>query len=314
MRKLEGMKKLLSFLLAFSMVLSYVPMPALAAEGDPCTVTEGCEGTYNAEGICTVCNLAQPVVTEGTEECQHSGGTATCTALAVCEKCNEPYGELAAHTGGEATCKSQAVCTVCTAAYGELAAHSYENGVCAGCGAVCTHAEYAEGKCTVCGAVEPHAHTYTDGVCGCGEICNHAEYAEGKCTVCGMDEPVQEPQVLTITAWRWVDEYEILSEDGTYATLPNAADWETLKSVLPTVITAIVDGAEVEIPVQWECETFPAEGEGQGTYELKAILPAGYVLGEGVTALELDVDLGTVQQYAITPTQPANGDGTESNP
>lgn len=408
---MRNMKKILSFLLVLSMVLSYVPMPTLAAEGDPCTVTEGCEGTYNAEGICTVCNLAQLVVTEGAEECQHSGGTATCTALAVCEKCNEPYGELAAHTGGEATCKAQAVCTVCTAAYGELAAHSYENGVCAGCGAVCTHAEYAEGKCTVCGAAEPHAHTYTDGVCGCGEICNHAEYAEGKCTVCGaaepcvhsggtatckdqaicekcetaygelaahnygtdadgkcdacgadcshsyadgvcgtcgfacvhesysegkcavcsavcphaeyldgkckvcgMDEPVPEPVVLTITAWSWVDEYEILSEDGTYATLPNAADWETLKSVLPTVITAIVDGAEVEIPVQWECETFPTEGKGQGTYELKAILPEGYALSEDVAALKLEVDLGTAQQYAITPIQPANGDGSESNP
>lgn len=405
---MRNMKKILSFLLVLSMVLSYVPMPALAAEGDPCTVTEGCEGTYNAEGICTVCNLAQLVVTE---ECQHSGGTATCTALANCDECGEPYGELAAHTGGEATCKAQAVCAVCTAAYGELAAHSYENGVCAVCGAVCVHAEYAEGKCTVCGAAEPHAHTYTDGVCGCGEICNHAEYTEGKCTVCGaaepcvhsggtatckeqavcekcetaygelaahnygtdadgkcdacgagcfhsyadgvcgtcsfacvhesysegkcavcsadcshaeyldgkckvcgMDKPVQEPVVLTITAWSWVDEYEILSEDGTYATLPNAADWETLKSILPSAITAMVDGVEVEIPVQWACETFPAEGEGQGTYELKAILPVGYALGENVAALKLEVDLGTAQQYAITPTQPDNGDGSESNP
>lgn len=30
----------------------------------------------------------------------HTGGTATCTERAVCEGCNEPYGELAAHTGG----------------------------------------------------------------------------------------------------------------------------------------------------------------------------------------------------------------------
>ena len=90
---MNNMKKILSFLLVLSMVLSYVPMYALAAEGDPCTVTEGCQGTYNAEGICTVCNLAQPVVTEGTEECQHSGGTATCIDLAVCEKCNHPIYE-----------------------------------------------------------------------------------------------------------------------------------------------------------------------------------------------------------------------------
>lgn len=354
---MRNMKRILSFLLVLSMVLSYVPMSALAAEGDPCTVTEGCEGTYNAEGICTVCNLAQPVVTEGTEECQHSGGTATCIDLAVCEKCNETYGELAAHTGGEATCKAQAVCTVCTAAYGELAAHSYENGVCAGCGDVCAHAEYAEGKCIVCGNAEPDepeecqhsggiatckeqaicekcetaygelaAHNYgtdADGKCdACGADCSHAEYLDGKCKVCGMDEPVPEPVVLTITAWNWVDEYEILSEDGTYATLPNAADWETLKSILPSAITAMVDGAEVEIPVQWECETFPSEGEGQGTYELKAILPEGYALGESVSTLKLEVDLGVADRLAdgttwdgtTVATAYAGGTGTETDP
>ena len=347
---MRNMKKILSFLLVLSTVLSYVPMSALAAEGDPCTVTEGCEGTYNAEGICTVCNLAQPVVTEGAEECQHSGGTATCIDLAVCEKCNETYGELAAHTGGEATCKAQAVCTVCTAAYGELAAHSYENGVCTGCGDVCAHAEYAEGKCTGCGAAEPCVHsggtatckdqaicekcetaygelaahnygTDADGKCdACGADCSHAEYLDGKCKVCGMGEPVQEPAVLTITAWSWVDEYEIISEDSTYATLPNAADWETLKSVLPAYITAIVDGAEVEIPVQWECETFPTEGEGQGTYELKAILPEGYALGESISTLKLEVDLGVADMLdtwaypTSNPTITWTGSGTEADP
>lgn len=328
---MNKMKKLLSSLLALSMVLSYVPMYALAAEGDPCTVTEGCQGTYNAEGICTVCNLAQPVVTEGAEECQHSGGTATCIDLAVCEKCNETYGELAAH--------------------------SYENGVCTGCGDICAHAEYAEGKCIVCGKAEPDeseecqhsggvatckeqavcekcetaygelaAHNYgtdADGKCdACGADCSHAEYLDGKCKVCGMDEPVQEPVVLTITAWNWVDEYEIISEDGSYATLPNAADWETLKSILPAVITAMVDGVEVEIPVQWECETFPTEGEGQGTYELKAILPEGYALGESVSTLKLEVDLGVADQLADSTTWDGNtvatayagGTGTAADP
>ncbi len=263
---MNKMKKLLSSLLALSMVLSYVPMYALAAEGDPCTVTEGCQGTYNAEGLCTVCNLAQLVVTEGTEECQHSGGTATCTALANCDECGEPYGELAAHTGGEATCRAQAVCTVCTAAYGELAAHSYENGVCV----------------------------------GCGDICAHAEYLDGKCKVCDMDEPVQEPVVLTITAWNWVDDYEIIDTDYMDAVIPgvgaeNPIDWETLVELLPAYITAQVNGGEVEIPVTWECETFPETATG-GQYTVKASLPEGYALGEEVTSLELKVDLGTVEQ------------------
>ncbi len=109
----------------------------------------------------------------------------------------------------------------------------------------------------------------------------------------------EEATLLTITAWSWVDDYEIISADGTYATLPNAADWETLKSVLPVSITAMVDGAEVEIPVQWECETFPAEGEGQGTYVLNAVLPEGYALGEGVAALTLEVDMGVAENLDI---------------
>lgn len=346
---MNNMKKILSFLLVLSMVLSYVPMYVLAAEGDPCTVTEGCQGTYNAEGICTVCNLAQPVVTEGAEECQHSGGTATCIDLAVCEKCNETYGELAAHTGGEATCRAQAVCTVCTAAYGELAAHSYENGVCVGCGDICAHAEYAEGKCIVCGNVESdepeecqhsggvatckeqavcekcetaygelEVHNYgtdADGKCDlCGANCAHAEYLDGKCKVCDMDEPVQEPVVLTITAWNWVDDYEIIAPEYMDAVIPgvgteNPIDWETLVELLPAYITAVIDGGEVEIPVTWECETFPEETATGGRYALIAILPEGYALGEDVMGLELEVDLGVAEQlYNL------DGDGTAANP
>ena len=75
----------------------------------------------------------------------HSGGTATCTAKAVCSTCGTAYGELAAHNYQEtvdaqylksvATCTSPAIyyksCSVCGAAstdtfeYGETAAHSY---------------------------------------------------------------------------------------------------------------------------------------------------------------------------------------------
>lgn len=40
-----------------------------------------------ADGICSECNY----------ECQHSGGEATCTELAVCEICNEAYGDLIPH-------------------------------------------------------------------------------------------------------------------------------------------------------------------------------------------------------------------------
>ena len=80
----------------------------------------------------------------------HTGGTATCTERAVCEVCNEPYGELAAHTGGTATCTERAVCEVCNQSYGELAAHT-------GGTATCTE----RAVCEVCNQPygEPPAHT-----------------------------------------------------------------------------------------------------------------------------------------------------------
>ena len=48
-----------------------------------------------------------------TIECEHSGGTATCTEQAVCEKCNEPYGEKLAHDWQSATCLEPKTCSVC---------------------------------------------------------------------------------------------------------------------------------------------------------------------------------------------------------
>lgn len=41
--------------------------------------------------ICSAC-----VKTE-TSECAHTGGTATCQAKAICEKCGEEYGDFADH-------------------------------------------------------------------------------------------------------------------------------------------------------------------------------------------------------------------------
>ena len=80
----------------------------------------------------------------------HTGGTATCTERAVCEVCNQSYGELAAHTGGTATCTERAVCEVCNQSYGELAAHT-------GGTATCTE----RAVCEVCNQPygEPPAHT-----------------------------------------------------------------------------------------------------------------------------------------------------------
>lgn len=88
--------------------------------------------------------------------CQHTGGTATCTAQAVCTECSQPYGSLAEHTtayenisagshrvycgvcdftitatescyGGTASCEYQAKCDACDTAYGSVpAGHTYD--------------------------------------------------------------------------------------------------------------------------------------------------------------------------------------------
>ena len=87
---------------------------------------------------CSVCHARA-------NEAAHSGGTATCTAKAVCSVCHAEYGNLTAHDYQDvveaqylksaATCTSPAIyyksCSVCGAAstdtfeYGETAAHSY---------------------------------------------------------------------------------------------------------------------------------------------------------------------------------------------
>ncbi len=97
---------------------------------------------------CSVCNDVQANSREA-----HKGGTATCTAAAVCSVCNIAYGakadhvygvkqydetnhwtkcnscdattEHVKHSGGTATCTQQAVCTGCGVAYGEKAEHTY---------------------------------------------------------------------------------------------------------------------------------------------------------------------------------------------
>ena len=130
----------------------------------------------------------------------HSGGEATCTQKAVCEKCGQKYGDLKAHdfangpyqydgeqhwkkcancdaidtkeahSGGEATCTQKAVCEKCGQKYGDLKAHDFANGPyqydgeqhwkkCANCDAIDTKVDHSGGtasctakaKCSVCG-------------------------------------------------------------------------------------------------------------------------------------------------------------------
>ena len=134
---------------------------------------------------CSVCHAK-------TNEEAHSGGTATCTAKAVCTTCGAEYGELAAHNYQEtvdeqylksaATCTSPAIyyksCSVCGAAstdtfeYGETAAHSY----------VQQHdAEKHWEECSVCHTkINEAVHSGGTATCTAKAVCSTcgAEYGE----------------------------------------------------------------------------------------------------------------------------------------
>ena len=117
----------------------------------------------------------------------HTGGTATCTELAVCSECHNPYGPLdpnnhsgtlgewqsnddnhwkeyscchahaeeGTHTGGTADCQHKAVCDICKTEYGSLGDHSFTAETAADqylkSAADCEHAAVYYKSCTVCG-------------------------------------------------------------------------------------------------------------------------------------------------------------------
>ena len=109
----------------------------------------------------------------------HSGGTATCIAKAVCEKCKAEYGEYAAHKGGTATCTEKAVCEICGQEYGDPLDHDWATAWTQG---DTTH-YYACSRCTERKDEAPHSYswTYVDdntckGECTCGATTMEAHY------------------------------------------------------------------------------------------------------------------------------------------
>ena len=128
----------------------------------------------------------------------HSGGTATCIAKAVCEKCKAEYGEYAAHKGGTATCTEKAVCEICGQEYGDPLDHDWATAWTQG---DTTH-YYACSRCTERKDEAPHSYswTYVDdntckGECTCGATTTEAHYDrwasfcdyQPHCEKCGHD-------------------------------------------------------------------------------------------------------------------------------
>ena len=161
--------------------------------------------------------------------------------------------------------------------------------------------------------------------CICEILCT-ADSVNPDCPVCGaegadlaacagtVEEGDAAPQ--TVTAWEWIGADNlnegVLPLPGVSA--ENPVDLATVVSMLPTGITATVDGSAdpVELALTWSCGDFP-ETASAGEYTFTAALPEGYTLGEETAAPTVAVVLGGAQTLPITPERPS-GSGTEQNP
>lgn len=110
----------------------------------------------------------------------HIGGEASCHAHAVCDRCQQPYGELKPHTpNGIVDCTTDVLCAVCNTILESALGHAYTSAVTP---PTCTEAGYTTHTCTRCGDVKTDTPSdalgHTDGpLATCTE--------DQLCTVCG---------------------------------------------------------------------------------------------------------------------------------
>ena len=173
----------------------------------------------------------------------------------------------------------------------------------------CTHVCSEESGCITKELNCPHVH---DETCGYSEG-SPCTFDPADCELCNFQE---NPAEQTILSWEWIG-----ADNLNEGVLPlpdvsaeNPMDLDAVVSMLPTGITATVDGSAdpVELALTWSCGDFP-ETASAGEYTFTAALPEGYTLGEETAAPTVAVVLGGAQTLAITPVRPT-GSGTEQNP
>ena len=243
-------------------------------------VVDAAPHAFNADGACTECGL----------NCEHKGGTATCTAKAVCSVCNNAYGEVNAnaHTAAQAWTKTETTHTyayTCCGAATIDEAHEWNNGVCYECVYVCEH----EGGtatcssrpiCTICakyyGTTNPDNHTgaaiwYGEGntetthnkiyiCCGADFVATEAhEWVDGVCAecryVCGHTGGDAKCNELATCEWCGEKHGELDPADHTLEatwTTTNTTTHEKKHTCCDTVVVA-AEGHEWENGVCTEC-------------------------------------------------------------
>ena len=130
----------------------------------------------------------------------HTGGTAACTAEAICEYCHQSYGEKdpSNHVGGtqEWTIRTAYIheqkWSCCGAVIVASEAHEWSDGVCSECGYACLHEDTDKNHiCDICSKViSNHEDANKDHICDyCGKIISNHEDAD-KDHICDYCEKI----------------------------------------------------------------------------------------------------------------------------
>ena len=243
----------LALLLAVCLAAGYVPVPGYA---------EGCTHAHGEDCY------------EVTTQCVHSHDESCYTDPAIMEAGEEP--DACAHVCAEETgCVTRAL----------NCAHVHDSA----CGEAAEEEPKEEPKPQPEGKEEPK-----------GEPKPQEEpKEEAKPQEEPKEEPEapQEPQAKTVTAWTWLDEEEALDPETGKLCLVASEEapisLDQIMEVLPQAIEATVDGEGETLPVAaWTCGEYPEDGAYEGSFVLEAELPEGYVLGDGVEALQVAVEFG----------------------
>ncbi|MCI6919950.1 MAG: hypothetical protein MR817_05510 [Lachnospiraceae bacterium] len=169
------------------------------------------------------------------------------------------------------------------------------------CANLCTE-DKVNSDCPVCGAEEADLSKCT------GKA--QSENNENQLNT-GESEEAKNETELTITAWEWIDEEELINPETGILALPFAneetpAFFDDVVALLPTQIQAtVVNEEDIEAEAasetitlgDWSCEEYPKEGAYSESYTFAAALPEGYVLSEEAKALNVLVELGGAQMY-----------------
>ena len=243
----------LALLLAVCLAAGYVPVPGYA---------EGCTHAHGEDCY------------EVTTQCVHSHEESCYTDPAIMEAGEEP--DACAHVCAEETgCVTKAL----------NCAHVHDSA----CGEAAEEEPKEEPKPQPEGKEEPEEEPKPE------------PQPEGKEEP--KEEPKkepeapQEPQAKTVTAWTWLDEEEALDPETGKLCLVASEEapvfLDQIMEVLPQAIEATVDGEGETLPVAaWTCGEYPEDGAYEGSFVLEAELPEGYVLGDGVEALQVAVEFG----------------------